>query len=50
MQASVGKNELDVNAVYGAEAETFNCGVYGKATSFQAFRAFREYTRTDGAL
>ena len=42
MQASGRTNELDVNAV--VTHETFNCGVCGKATSFQAFR-IPEYTR-----
>lgn len=42
MQASGRTNELDVNAV--VTHETFNCGVCGKATSFQAFRT-PEYTR-----
>lgn len=40
--ASGRTNELDVNAV--VTHETFNCGVCGKATSFQAFR-IPEYTR-----
>ena len=42
MQASGRTNELDINAV--VTHETFNCGVCGKATSFQAFRT-PEYTR-----
>ena len=42
MQASGRTNELDVNAV--VTHETFNFGVFGKATSFQAFRT-PEYTR-----
>ena len=42
MQASGRTNELDCNAV--VTHETFNCGVCGKATSFQVFRT-PEYTR-----